>query len=106
MSGVDEGLEFLLEALGFFRVLLDDVGRLGRVGGEVVELELGDLAVGEGFGDDGVARGFFGVLGELPVSVTVAEVSSASVVLLDEGGASLCLWFAEEGVDDVFTVSA
>ena len=105
MPSVDEGLEFLLEALGLFRVLFHDVGFLGRVGGEVEELELLDFFVTQFFGDDGVACGFFGMSGEFPVSRTIAVVSFAAVVLLDEGGAALCFWFAKEGVDDVFAVT-
>ena len=86
-------------------MLVDDIGLFGRVFFEVVELELGDRSIGKSFGDDDIPGGFFAVFGELPVSGAVAEVSAATIVLLDKRGASFCFWFAEEGVKDIFTVT-
>jgi len=75
VTSFKEGFELLFEELSFFGVFFDEVCFFGGVFSEVVELEFRNFDVGEGFGDDGVAGGVFGVLYEFPVARAVAEVS-------------------------------
>ena len=78
-------------------MIFDGVVFLAGILGEIVELEFGDLVVGEVFFNDGVARRAFRVPSKFPVAFTETELSTAAVVLLNEMFAAFGILVTEHG---------